>query len=78
MRNIAGISKRCGIRSVEGSLAIDNVKAAEMIREKAPGLTAILWAGSTPLCGSLNVVLRRYEIPRSAARLFKASWCRLR
>jgi hypothetical protein len=52
--------------AVEGSLAIDNAKAAEMIRDyaKRNGVTYVANKKLATLVKSLNVVLRRYRITR--------------
>jgi hypothetical protein len=56
--------------AVEGSLAIDNVKAAEMIREKALKLDGnpVGTKKLDTIVRSLNVVLRRYENSRKERR----------
>jgi hypothetical protein len=56
--------------AVEGSLAIDNVKAAELLREKARTIAGHI-VGTKKLdtiVKSLGVVLRRYEFSRKERR----------
>ena len=53
--------------AVEGSLAIDNAMAAQMIRDYAKEVTSDRYTGDKPLSAivrSLNVVLRRYHQSR--------------
>jgi hypothetical protein len=56
--------------AVEGSLSIDNVKAAEMIREKARTIAGNPIANKKldPIVKSLGVVLRRYQASRKERR----------
>ncbi len=52
--------------AVEGSLAIDNAKAAELIRDYAKhnGIAYVAGKKLATIVKSLNVVLRRYHITR--------------
>ena len=56
-------------QAVEGSLAIDNVKAAELIREKATAIgNRVSQEKLATIVKSLNVVLRRYGFSRNERR----------
>lgn len=56
--------------SVEGSLAADNYKAADMIREEAKSQGIAMLAGKNwaTISKSLGVVLRRFQIDRKTRR----------
>jgi hypothetical protein len=57
-------------QAVEGSLAVDDVMAAEMIREKAKeiGSTEVARQKLATISKALHVVLRRYGLSRKERR----------
>src|SRR5262245_65643838 len=56
-------------QAVEGSLSIDNAKAAELIREKATAIgNRVSQEKLATIVKSLNVVLRRYGFSRNERR----------
>ena len=56
-------------QAIEGSLAIDNVKLAELIRDKAKAIgNRVAQEKLATIVKSLNVVLRRYGFSRKERR----------
>ena len=62
-------------QAIEGSLAVDNMMAARMIRDKAKGAGDLDVAHEklTTIVKALNVVLRRYNISRKQRRAEEAA-----